>query len=738
MKSLKYILMFLVAAVTFTACQEEWAPGAPDSPASVYFSADTRDVTVAKADKSVELTVYRATAGDALTVDLLAAATVDDAPVDLFTLPTRVSFAEGEAESKVTIGFNGEDLEYAVPYVISLQVKGEEYQSNYGPSSVTFAITLPEPWKSLGKGIYRDDFLAPMYGGPSGVMVEVEIVQHELEPNRYRMVEPFSQAMCPYIIGGVPEDMIYTDPGYVELVVDDAGNVEIPSSPLGFKLDVGTGNGPEDFYLATLEDGKFEDGVFWFTTPKSIMWHIPDGRGNYANNSGLFAVALPGYQISDYSITAAYGGMIVEADNATTSAVVNFAVGADVESYKFTVLPGNVTDIAPVIEGIVAGSEELTIFEAEASQLTWKLSLEPAQLYTLVAVPYSTEAEVDDALVFQFYFPGMGGQELPEPEFEVYYESVASLTGNDDYEAQFPAAYFVALGIVGNADEMKSISAWIGDAAVAAGSGMDDATIIAQYGMDLSDSIADIKEKGSAVLGPYNMPSGSTSVALVAIETVYGNTQYFHVEHTLPNVTGFALGSYNMTDTLEGEEYGLGFYLTGGLADGQLIAEIDGFQFLGLIDAEKKTVVFDGTEINDNKDYIQNTFLFYYDQAKTMAFGYFAASDAEFKTPADLTFSYEGDKIVGLETYFASCVFSLESEDTPFLGYDFYFSPEAVIEYTEAPADEEQPETSAMKASVMSLGAELQFGTAPATPIFGEVYNGTVNREFVSNATIGF
>ena len=90
--------MFLVAAVTFTACQEEWAPGAPDSPASVYFSADTRDVTISKDDKSVELTVYRATAGDALTVDLHAAATVDGVDVNLFTLPTSVSFAEGESE----------------------------------------------------------------------------------------------------------------------------------------------------------------------------------------------------------------------------------------------------------------------------------------------------------------------------------------------------------------------------------------------------------------------------------------------------------------------------------------------------------------------------------------------------------------------------------------------------------------------------------------------------------------
>ena len=168
----------------------------------------------------------------------------------------------------------------------------------------------------------------------------------------------------------------------------------------------------------------------------------------------------------------------------------------------------------------------------------------------------------------------------------------------------------------------------------------------------------------------------------------------------------------------------------------QVLATIDGFQFVGVVDAENGAVVFDGLEWNDGQDYIINTYTFYYDQAKTQAYGYYAASDAELTTPADLTFSFEGDKLVGLETYFASVIFALEDES--FVGYDFFFSPEATLEYTEGAAE---PETSAVKASVKGLGAELQFGMEidmPVASIKVEPYHGKVNRQFVSKAVLGF
>ena len=764
MKKFKFshLLLAIVGVLAFASCQHEhadWTPGVQDASMGVYFP-DTSHVDLAVDGTEAEIVVKRFKTAEAASVKVRIK---DIDNCGLFTVQgtefdeeggatVNVDFAAGAEESFIIFGYDSSELVAGAIYSFSIQLDQAD-ASLYGVSNTVFTLAIPEPWKSLGKGTYRDDFLAPLYGGPSGVIVEVEVVQHELEPNRYRMVEPYSQAMCPYIIGGVPEDMTYTGPGYVEFVVDENGNVVIPSSPLGFKLDVGTG-GPVDFYLATVYAdentplyGKFEEGVFWFTTPNSIMWHIPDGRGNYANQNGLFALALPGYSIRDYSISAAYAGMVTESDNVTTSALLEFAVGADVQSYKFTVLDGNVSDATETIAAIVEGSEDITIYEAEADELAWTLDLGAAGIYTVVAVPYADEAVVDEAIVYPFYFH-MGGGELPKAEFKVLYDSVFNLTGDEKYEEQFPEAYFVALGIIGNPNEMKSIKAWIGDATVVAGSGMTHEEIVAGYGEDFHSAIDAIRKSydpekgyGSAVMGPYNMASGSTSCAIVAIESLYGDTQVFYVEKELPNVTGFALGSYSLSDTLNGEEYALDFNLGGGYEPNQLLATIDGFQFVGVVDAENGAVVFDGLEWNDEEDYIINTYTFYYDKAMTKAYGYYAASDAELNTPADLTFSFEGDKLVGLETYFASLIFALEDES--FVGYDFYFSPEATLEYVvvEETPEEEQPETAAVKASVKSLGAELQLGVAvdfTVSTIKAEPYHGEVVRKYVSNATFAF
>ena len=157
-------------------------------------------------------------------------------------------------------------------------------------------------WQVIGEGLYRDDFIGPLYGLPAGTISSVEVAQHIEDKNRYRIIEPYSRDAVTAILGGTPSDMIFTTPGYVEFIVDPtAGTAYIPSSWLGFKLEVGTGNGPEDFYLASVYAdettpvyGKYEvdTGMISFPQPQSIMWHIPDGRGNYTNFSGLFAVAL--------------------------------------------------------------------------------------------------------------------------------------------------------------------------------------------------------------------------------------------------------------------------------------------------------------------------------------------------------------------------------------------------------------------------------------------------------------
>ena len=213
-----------------------------------------------------------------------------------------------------------------------------------------FQIGIAEPWVALeGKGQYRDDFMGPMYGGPSGIVVEANWVQHALEKNRYRIVEPFAKNAVPYIIGGVPEDIEFNEEvGYLEFILGEDGvTVTLPADgcPLGFQMNLE--NGFENMWLVpypmdgSAAPGKFEKNVFWFTTPSNMVFMNDSGNGWYANANGLFAAALPGAEITDFAMGAVYGGMFVESDNATANAIINFGVGVDVESFKFAVVPPN-------------------------------------------------------------------------------------------------------------------------------------------------------------------------------------------------------------------------------------------------------------------------------------------------------------------------------------------------------------------------------------------------------------
>ena len=687
-----YLLLAVVGVVSFASCQHDyadWAPGAADANMGVYFP-DTKNLVVVAGDTSVDIPVARVNASEAATVSVRSE---DVESCGLFTVPASVNFEAGAEQSKLTITFDGTKLVPGKQYPILIKLS-DDAASKYGVSECIFKIGIAEPWLSIGTGIYRDDFLSPLYGGPSGIMVEMEVFQHELQPNRYRLINPYSEAKVPYIIGGVPDDMTFAGEGYIEFVVVDETKVYIPSSPLGFKLDVGTGQ-LEDFFLASVYAdestpvyGEFSEGVFWFTQPSSIMWHIADGRGNYANQAGLFALALPGYEIKDYAMSAAYSGMIVEADNTTRYAVVDFALGVDVDTYKFTVLPGNVTEIAETVEAIVAGSEELEIVEADASQLSWTLSLPESGVYTVVAVPYEAgEAKVEDSLAYAFYFPGEVS-DIPTADIKVYMDSVYGLTEKAEYEEKFPAGYYAAVGIVADPNEVRSVKMYVGRLDVVVNSGLKEQAIVADYGDDVTaDVLKSLRANGSVILGPFNLQTGSENVALVMVETLYGETQFFHVEYTLPNVSGIELGAYTMTEG----DYKAEVAFMGGVKPGVVYFAVDEFEYEGVIDEAAKTITFDGYEPNycdSQTPSLFNTLAFYYDKDKTQAYGFWSASDKELKEASDLVFSYNADGVVeALKNYFAMCIFNLA--DNSLAKYGFFFSPEAVV----AKVVEETPET---------------------------------------------
>lgn len=742
MKSLKYILMFLVAAVTFTACQEEWAPGAPDSPASVYFSADTRDVTISKEDKSVELTVYRATAGDALTVNLLAEATVDDTPVDLFTLPTSVSFAAGEAESKVTIGFDADKLEPTVPYVISLQVKGEEHQGNYGPSSVKFAITLPEPWVSLGTGVYFDDFLNILEDGiPGGLGTYVEFEVHADNPKRIRVVNPFSMEVFANLWGGVPGYLQWNseENHYLEFDITDPTNVLVETFyELPFKINFSDAGLLQAYMLIDAnEDGSYvepvvlEDGFIKFPKDHVAMVYLYNGNLGcwYANAEGYMQYVLPGIEITNYSMAAEYGGMIVSADNTQASAIINFAVGADVATYKFAFAEGDVTaDPSATIEAIVAGSEELTIFESDAETLRWEVELTQG-VYTLVAVPYSAdgEAKTDDAITLNFYFNGTG--EMPEVNIDVELGVPSQLVVADEAaetEAKMPAPYYIGVKVTADPTQLKAIKFWYGnkDSVEQAGITLDQ--LFSEYGGDASTWIERLKEKNGVMVGGFNVINGTANTVFIRFETIYGtNIDYISEEpYVTPAYDGdLYVGQYTFSCG-EGENISQQVF---GIIPGNSYNDfffthpmIDGSQWYATFDAEASTLTLSGVERFYEKYGNQYGSIYgLFNEEATMVYGYFSFASGESKGNDPLVFTVENGQLKALNNQkFQMIVFNYDAANEAVgdaVGAYFSFTPETTIAtYTQevGPEAKVMSVSSSKKAASFACGEALYAGSA--------------------------
>ena len=115
-----------LVCTTLVACEEkfdDYDPAAMESTAQVYFSKDTATTINILGEESVEIPVLRAVNGAGITANITA--TVDAEYADLFTIPSSVTFADGETSTSLVITFDPAKLTYGTKYPISLQIASE-------------------------------------------------------------------------------------------------------------------------------------------------------------------------------------------------------------------------------------------------------------------------------------------------------------------------------------------------------------------------------------------------------------------------------------------------------------------------------------------------------------------------------------------------------------------------------------------------------------------------------------
>ena len=754
-----YLLAAVVGALSFASCQHpyaDWAPGAKDSNMGVYFT-DTKGFEVAATDTEVAIEVARVNANEAASVSLrYEAKDAAGEATELFTVPSKVEFAAGAEKTTLTITFDGSELALGEEYTVAIKLDEAE-ASTYATSEATFSIIVPEPWSSMGTGIYFDDIICELFAEADafrGAGAYVEFEQNDLDPNRIRVKNPFSLDVLGSMWGGVPSWLTSTAEGdhYLEFDITDPNNVRA-----GDPIEVDGESAQMIWFYINLPDDNYDmccivmdstpivlqDGIIKF--PVGTVWLGVFQNGEFlgtftqtGNATGFMQYYLPGTEFVNYDMEVSYDGMYVSADGATAEAIFNFALGADIDTYKFTFVPGDVTaDPSEVAEAIVAGSEELEIFEGTAENKKWQVELTKGQ-WTLVAVPYTAEGEarLQDTYALNFYFNGTG--EMPEVNLDVQVGAPSSFAAEEDkaaVEAEKPACYWIGINIAGNPDDLKAMKTWWGSKASyqnAASKGMNDDALLSNYAADLytEDFLGKMAETGAVTVRVNVDNYDSEYVVLFRAETIYGTFIENKFEYTLPEYDGdVAVGTYSFTDGEGDAAKTFNFSLLTGKSYNDFYFvhdDVDGSAWYVTYDATAGTLTNEGILLGYEDEGSQYGGLYgYFNQEGTQVYGYVSSNVETYETMDPMVMTLENGVVAGLQTYYGMFVYGYENKQvTGMLGAYYNFTPATVI----APAVAAQsapkfaPKAAAVKAcvadSAIASEAKVVIKATPVAPSF--------------------
>ena len=328
-------------------------------------------------------------------------------------------------------------------------------------------VKVPEPWKSLGKGQFTDDAMAPLYDIAAPTR-EVEIFENANYPGCVFLKDAYGLKYWVDVFGIKESNLAGFPETYLKVDVSDPNKVVIEKQSLVLNLGYGLN------YIFTKYDGMdtfgtFKDGVITFPV-KSV--YIEDGDGEYAmNRDGLYRIVMPGVSLADYSLELAYGGFRVAGDDETTYPIARVAFGVVVAQIQYAFVEGDITLDDAAIEATLAGMADGTIEsttvdavddtgeempeedseEEEVEQVYAMDLVSPDALgsgiYTVIALPINAEGEVisKDGDILSFYNPGVGEAAVPEVDLAAYAMTLEEMEKYDDSLTGM-AAYYGSMG----------------------------------------------------------------------------------------------------------------------------------------------------------------------------------------------------------------------------------------------------------------------------------------------------
>lgn len=556
----KFLLMGIVAvAGLLSACtsSDDFEPGPKDSGAQVYFpNTIPSEFNVGDDESSVTIPVRRVVTDAAMTVNILAS--IEQGQEGILNIPSSVSFEAGSDLANLVITFDRSALVDGTEYKASLLLNDEQNLTQYGNNMIDITI-IPWPWEELGTGKYRDGWLCGLFEG-NLVELDVTIHKHKSQEGVYMVEEMFGWTFMTEFFGATQSQLSgqfsYT-PTNITIDCSDPANVKIAKQYTGITEGV---HNYGDFLIESAAPGTFVNGVITF--PEDGINAYMTGYSSDplpTNPDGTFRIMLPDAEITDYTLTAAYGGMLVNSDNSSASAVIDFTYGADVTGIHYVIAEGDVEASAATLAAQIAnGTAEniLTIedFVVGAGSVSIKADLTTPGPYTVVALPLDKENKPleSNAAAASFYFPGMDGGDIPDCDVEAMMGSVSenkpdALEKNPDESS----LYFKISGSELKTLHLLAMSTSNIETLVAQGASYEE--IIASYGQDFSSiAVPTINETGYYENIWINLNENTSYTMLVQATNIYGRSKVLAVEKSTAAVdtswyTGeLAIGKYDM------------------------------------------------------------------------------------------------------------------------------------------------------------------------------------------------
>lgn len=365
MKLFKYTALVLALLAGFTSCNDDdaYAPG--EASDGVYFPTD--DALEVNLDRNLdyfEVIVSRLGQTAAATYQLTG-----DADPEVFTLPTSVTFAEGEKSTKVKVGYTGANMAMDKAYPVKLAFAPGTLISTYGYESLEMAVTYPAPWKTIGKGMYRDVFILALtklsQQEDFNPTWECELQQHEIDPLRFRWKSPYGKEFAKFCaangVGELEASKYDSKEQYnIEFLCDESGYVVIPLQSTGFQFfsdgvanvcnDAGLDYPTNDYQTIIAHEPEKCGTARWgiakvkdeetgeeteintilnvFAVPKTCFVNFEGSDKLYIGGNGNQWVR-EGVEIKDYDISIKYDGVLT-APTEVTYAHASINIGEDI------------------------------------------------------------------------------------------------------------------------------------------------------------------------------------------------------------------------------------------------------------------------------------------------------------------------------------------------------------------------------------------------------------------------